>query len=164
MNRLHFIYVLSLCVAPLSHAAEIFKCNTDAGVTYQDRLCTEGTSTLLLRTLPSKPDAQSDAGGVAVVADQKPSAPPGRGAFKGVGQLRGGMSDMQVLNNRNWGKPQRITRNREPRAWHETWTYETGANGNKRLHFVNGTLARVEERQPPVEVADKPEIVVIVER
>ena len=164
MNRLHFVCVLSLCVSPLSHAEEIFKCNTDAGVTYQNQPCTEGTTTLLLRSAPSKPDAQSDTGGVAVVSDQKTPPPPGRATLKGGGELRDGMSDMQVLNNRNWGKPQRITRNREPRAWHETWNYETGANSGKRLHFVNGTLARVEEREPPVEVADKAEIEVIVER
>ncbi len=163
MNRLQFVCVLSLCVSPLSHAEEIFKCNTDTGVTYQNQPCTEGTSILLLRSAPSKPDAQSDAEGVAVIPDQKPVPPPGRTALTG-GELRDGMSDMQILNNRNWGKPQRITRNRQPRAWHEYWNYETGANSGKRLHFINGRLARVEEQESPTQVADKPEIEAIVER
>ena len=68
-------------------------------------------------------------------------------------ELPVGVSDLQVLNNRRWGKPQRITRNREGHAWHEQWSYDTGANGGKQLHFLNGTLARVENIQPAAPVA-----------
>jgi len=63
-------------------------------------------------------------------------------------KLQTGMSDLQVLNNRRWGKPQRITRNRDARAWHEQWSYETGANGGKQLHFINGMLASVDDLVP----------------
>ena len=64
-------------------------------------------------------------------------------------KLQTGMSDLQVLNNRRWGKPQRITRNRDARAWHEQWSYETGANGGRQLHFINGLLASVDDLVPP---------------
>lgn len=55
------------------------------------------------------------------------------------------MSDLQILNNRRWGKPQHISRNRDARTWHEYWDYRTGANGGKQLHFINGALAGIED-------------------
>ncbi|MCY7389388.1 MAG: DUF2845 domain-containing protein [Burkholderiales bacterium] len=60
-----------------------------------------------------------------------------------------GVLDLHVLNNRRWGKPQRITRSREARAWHEYWAYQTGPNAGMQLHFVNGRLAGVENTDPP---------------
>ena len=57
------------------------------------------------------------------------------------------MSDLQVLNHRRWGKPQRITRNRQARAWREVWSYPNGPSGDTRLHFVNGMLASVANLQ-----------------
>ena len=74
------------------------------------------------------------------------------------------MSDLQVLNNRFWGKPQRITRNRAPRAWHEYWKYEAGANRGKQLHFINGKLVGIEDLEPKVKADDVPSVVMIVER
>jgi hypothetical protein len=65
-------------------------------------------------------------------------------------RLQSGMSDMQVLNHRRWGKPQRITRNREARAWHEHWLYESGANAGSQLHFINGRLAEIADPEPYV--------------
>ena len=37
----------------------------------------------------------------------------------------------------------------DARAWHEQWSYETGANGGKQLHFINGLLASVDDFVPP---------------
>ena len=70
--------------------------------------------------------------------------------YKNSDGLQPGMTDLQVLNNRRWGKPQRITRNREARAWHEHWNYEAGPNGGKRLHFVNGKLVDLATLDSPV--------------
>ena len=59
-----------------------------------------------------------------------------------------------VLNNRRWGTPQRITRKREARVWHEYWKYESGPDGGHQLHFINGRLAGAEAIPPPVASAD----------
>ncbi|MEO8386224.1 MAG: hypothetical protein ABI583_13335 [Betaproteobacteria bacterium] len=63
-------------------------------------------------------------------------------------ELELGSLDLHVLNNRRWGKPQRIKRSREPRAWHEYWDDETGPNAGTQLHFINGRLAGAEGGDP----------------
>ncbi len=141
-------FVATLLVAPAYGAEVIIKCTTDSGVTYQTMPCLEGVAKVVL-VLPSvkantRPTEETDSGAVQTVLS-------GRGALDANSdELQVGVSDLQVLNDRRWGKPQRITRNRAPRAWHEHWTYETGANGGKRLHFVNGTLAGVTDLEPSV--------------
>jgi hypothetical protein len=75
--------------------------------------------------------------------------------------LQAGMSDLQVLNHRRWGKPQRITRNRDTRSWHEHWNYENGANAGTKLHFVNGRLADIAEPEPYMPPANSLNIAVV---
>ena len=86
---------------------------------------------------------QAPAVTVPVVQKKPAAANPNRGT------LRVGTSDMMVLNNRRWGKPQRITRSREPGGWHEYWRYGTDTTGGKQLHFVNGMLKTIEDIEPP---------------
>jgi hypothetical protein len=64
-----------------------------------------------------------------------------------------GMSDDEVLNLPGWGRPNRITRARMPRTWHEEWTYGPSAAGERRLHFANARLVDIVDKPPPDQVA-----------
>ena len=112
----------------------------------------------------SKPETQSETDAATIVSPEAPAARPGTTGIASPGALVDGMSDLQVLNNRFWGKPQRITRNRAPRAWHEYWKYEAGANRGKQLHFINGKFVGIEDLEPKVKADDAPSVVMIVER
>ncbi len=140
--------VAALLTAPACMAEAIIKCTSESGVTYQTTPCTGVATTVILLQPLTKKDAHSDK--VAV------PALPARMALQGQtdgkpsrDELQVGITDLQVLNDRRWGKPQRITRNREARAWHEHWTYRAGTNGGKQLHFVNGRLTGVADLDPP---------------
>ncbi len=157
----------TLFVATACNAEGIFKCITESGVAYQATVCAGGAIATEVE-LSAGPPARiaigpEDDAATAVPGPAAPAAMPvvhpaagpsqpvparrasGNNVNSSRDQLQAGMSDLQVLNNRRWGKPQRITRTRDSRAWHEHWDYETGANGGKQLHFVNGTLAGIEE-------------------
>ena len=136
-----------LFVAPVCYAESVYKCTTEAAVTFQSTPCIEGAAQVLALRPSVKADARPDEDAAASPAATAPFTQVA--IHSRSDELQPGMSDMQVLNNRRWGKPQRITRNREARAWHEYWNYETGANGGKKLHFVNGRLASIEDLQPP---------------
>ena len=146
----------TLFVASACHAQSVVGCANGSGITFQSTPCAEDTTTVPTSIAVSMPPAATGAQpdeGFAI------AAPPPRASLSRVAihssrdELQAGMSDLQVLNNRRWGKPQKITRNREDRAWHEYWRYETGANGGKQLHFINGILVDVEnlKRQLPAE-------------
>lgn len=166
MKRFLIPLTAVLFTVPACFAESVFKCTTESGVTFQSTPCTEGLTTVLVIPPSAKAEANlneaEDADKLRPVAGPLPplaaqptpvAAQPIRAVlhFRGD-ELRPGISDMQVLNNRRWGKPQKITRNRAPLAWHEYWTYDTGANGGKQLHFVNGKLAKVDDLQQPVRV------------
>ena len=70
---------------------------------------------------------------------------------------------MHVLNHRHWGKPQRITRNRELRAWHETWNYEKGENAGTQLHFINGRLAEIADPEITTPRASSVSVAIVVD-
>ena len=163
MKRFLIPLTAALFAVPACFAESVFKCTTEAGVTFQSTPCAEGLTTVLFIPPSAKAEANlneaAEADKLRPVAGPLPplaaqptptAAQPVRAAIQsGGGELRPGISDIQVLNNRRWGKPHKITRNRAPRAWHEYWTYETGANGGKQLHFVNGKLANVADLQQP---------------
>ena len=166
MKRFLIPLTVALFAVPACFAESVFKCTTEAGVTFQSTPCAEGLTTVLFIPPSAKAEANLNEAAEAdklrpvagplppLAAQPTPTATqPVRAAIQSGGaELRPGISDIQVLNNRRWGKPQKITRNRAPRAWHEYWTYDTGANGGKQLHFVNGKLANVEDLQQPVRV------------
>ena len=166
MKRFLIPLTAALFAIPACFAESVVKCTTKSGVTFQSTPCAEGLTTVLaiqpsaIAEANLNEAAETDklhpvAGPLPPLAAQPPpaAAQPIRAVlYSGGNELHPGISDIQVLNNRRWGKPQKITRNRAPRAWHEYWTYDTGANGGKQLHFVNGKLANVEDLQQPVRV------------
>ena len=64
-----------------------------------------------------------------------------------------GMSDDEVLNLPDWGRPRRIDRGRTSRGWHEEWTYGQPGTGERHLHFANARLVEVVDKPPSDQVA-----------
>ena len=152
MKRYLILLAATLFMAPLCHADDIFICHTESGKSFQSTPCDEGAATVSSRPslalAPPGDDAGDAAAATRPVAGPLPQKmPPSEqvAIHSTRDGLPAGTSDLQVLNNRRWGKPQNITRNRDARAWHEYWDYRTGANGGTQLHFVNGVLANVED-------------------
>ncbi|MEP7155519.1 MAG: hypothetical protein ABI905_07080 [Betaproteobacteria bacterium] len=152
-----------LLAASVCHAKDdVFKCTTPAGVSFQSTPCDAGAAMAKVSSAARHDqDVDEEDDGVPVVK-AAPSGNTGRvSIFSRTDRLSPGMSDLQVLNNRRWGKPQRITRNRETNVgWHEYWSYQTGANGGQQLHFVNGVLADVDAIEPVA--AEKPSMVSVL--
>lgn len=135
-------------VAPVCLAEGIYKCTSEAGVSYQSAPCASGVTKVLIVLPSDKGESRPGVDGPTAFVSSMPLGPTA--IHTNDDGLQPGMSDLQVLNNRRWGKPQRITRNRDARAWHEHWNYEAGPNGGKRLHFVNGKLADVAALESPL--------------
>lgn len=149
MKRLLIAFAVTFFVIPASHAADIIKCISASGVTYQTTPCAGSAAEVLAIPPSARTETGSDEDvGVAAPAQTTVSGRQDIDPSRGLLDL--GTPDIVVLNNRRWGKPQRITRNREARAWHEYWNYEAGANGGKQLHFVNGRLAGIADLEPKV--------------
>ena len=147
MKRFFIPLAASLFVATACQAEGIYKCTTESGVSFQSNPCTEGATMFLALQSTAKAEARSDDDAGARTSAGAVS--PGRVAiYSSRDELQPGMSDLEVLNNRRWGKPQRITRHRETSAWHEYWNYMTGANGGKQLHFINSRLASIDDFGP----------------
>lgn len=143
MNRFLIALAFTLMMASTCHAAGTFICNTDSGVSFQAMPCPEGSNEGSALAPSARVEMPVDEDAVVVASVPAAGMAPGPvpvAAKPSRGHLQVGISDMQVLNNRHWGKPQHITRNREARAWHEYWTYEAGVNDAMELHFVNGKL------------------------
>jgi hypothetical protein len=162
MKRFLALLAATLFVAPACHADKVFNCTTDYGMSFQSMPC----MVVAVNELPPSASAESAADEEVVSASPVATPMPGHAAIYAAihsrhDDLQAGTSDLQVLNNRRWGKPQRITRNREARAWHETWSYDTGANGGKQLHFVNGVLTGIEDLVPPPPAAGIVPVVII---
>lgn len=131
-----------LVVAIPGNAEEIHKCVGANGITYQGLPCDghEAPPTSAM-TDAVQPRRITDMG-TTPECGARPRSParlPWRQATICIG-----MTDDEVLNLAGWGRPTNIVRTREPRRWHEEWTYGAGATGPRRLHFVNGKLAGLE--------------------
>ena len=153
----------SLFVTPVCLAGGIFKCTDGSGVTYQSAPCAEGTLQVVLATPTTKRDANvNDSVLAATLAAPAPAEQSGISLIE-VG-LQPGISDLQVLNDRHWGRPQRITRNREARAWHEYWNYQRGPASGTRLHFVNAKLVNITRIESPGQTVATTSMVVAANR
>ena len=167
MKRLLIPLLTTLFTVPACDAEATFKCTTEGGVTFQSMPCPAGaTSAPVLppsarAAIRAEEDKEAAPGPAAGPAPPKSAAPAPVAIQSSRNELQPGMSDLQVLNNRRWGKPQRITRSRDERAWHEHWDYKTGANGGKQLHFVNGMLAGINDLVYPAQVASMTPVVII---
>lgn len=156
MKCLLLALAMSFFVVPASLADVIFKCAAEVGVIIQSTPCGDVNSVAAAPPLPLK--AEVDDGNVksALGTSVGPAPPTAVLSVQPVTTtvqeiLPMGITDMQVLNNRRWGKPQAITRNREARAWHEYWQYKTGANGGRQLHFINGKLVDISNLEPAIQ-------------
>ena len=99
----------TLFITPVCLAEGIFKCTAGTGVTYQSAPCTEGTLQVVLATPTTKLDASVNDGiSAATLAAPAPAKQSGISLIEAG--LQPGISDLQVLNDRHWGRPQRITR------------------------------------------------------
>ena len=145
MKRLFIILAVTLLYPLPSFGKGMFKCIDGNSVTWQEVACT--TSSGDLQTLPPERPVRR-AEGEATDAVQRSG---GKDITRAEFQL--GVLDLHVLNNRRWGKPQRIKRSREAGAWHEYWAYETGPNAGTQLHFINGRLAGIEGSDSPASAA-----------
>ncbi len=148
--RFHPLFLAPLLACTLSCEAQgIYKCTEGNNVTYQSQACESGRGQLMRLTADATAINQPTAREVVVRPEERFDMTIGlpRGIATNRAELRTGMSDIEVLNNRQWGRPLRITRSREARAWHEFWEYEKPDTGARRLHFVNGALAGVDEIQ-----------------
>ena len=109
-----FPIAASLFVAPVCLAEGVYKYTSEAGVTYQSAPCTDGFTKILVAPPADKVVPRPGLDGVTTLAPSIQAAPIS--LYTNADGLQPGMTDLQVLNNRRWGKPERITRNREARA------------------------------------------------
>lgn len=162
MQRWLGFLVLAATLAPAARAQDIQKCVSDENVVaYQDAPCQAGSSDAGILRLPEYADPpQRDAASAPAADPAAPGlaapdeTPPAGGT---VAALRAsapteairtfpfrrtialGMTDDQVLNLADWGRPARIARTRERHGFRERWTYEA-PGGPRELSFVNGRL------------------------
>lgn len=76
-------------------------------------------------------------------------APAQHGAWPFRTTLALGMTDDQVLNLPGWGRPSKIIRSKNARAWREEWVYMSSAAGEQHLVFVNTTLTEINTPPAP---------------
>lgn len=56
-----------------------------------------------------------------------------------------GMSDLEVLNLRGWGRPGKITRSKVDGVWREEWVYASPVEGQRpMLQFSNARLTAIQ--------------------
>lgn len=165
MKRLVISLASAFLAIPVCHAQTVFKCTTKSGAAFQAVPCADvfvddplPSSKMISATQPAAPSAPINETTAAAVlpapAESTVAIRSGTPSPTIINAARSkiqiGTSDLWVLNNRRWGKPQRISRNREARAWHEYWNYETGANSGVQLHFINSKVASINDIEAPI--------------
>ena len=149
-----------LCLSAVGNAAEVHKCATPTGISYQGLPCEgpELPTPAVVANATSAPTANSarTTDGVATAGQASPAsvAPAmpdcdtkprlARRPPWGHATICIGMTDDEVLNLPGWGRPAKIVRTRVPREWREEWFYDARAAGPRQLFFVNGKLALIE--------------------
>ena len=151
-----------LCMPAVVHAADIYKCATPTGISYQSMPC-QGVELPKPNIVANVVEAPRSVAAAAVYASTNTSAasPATNAEARGAGDCDAGprewwrrsvrrasicigMTDDEVLNLPGWGRPAKISRTRAPREWREEWFYDARAAGPRQLWFVNGKLAAVE--------------------
>ena len=144
------ISVFSIAL-PLGAAAQVHKCVTAESIVYRDTPCDERHTQFLLQKPKSTAQAEpvvriesqvrADASSITAVSMQeRPIALPAPGTAISLG-----MTDLEVLNLRGWGRPSKIARSKVNGVWREQWSYTPPAHGPKPvLQFVNARLAAIE--------------------
>src|SRR5688572_16679561 len=159
------VLAVSICsmMLPLAAAAQVHKCSTPESIVYRDTPCAEGHTQVLLhkpksaaRAEPAvriESQARADASAITPVSvEERPIALPAPGTAISLG-----MTDLEVLNLRGWGRPSKISRSKVNGVWREQWIYTPPAEGPKPvLQFVNARLAAIEAE--PSESSPQPAI------
>lgn len=157
----------ALAVAGSVSAQDIRKCVDHGVVGYQNAPCGAGQVDAGLVKLPDYADppqrdpatAPAEESGVATPGDddsvaRAPLVPPpvSQAAFPYRTSIALGMTDDQVLNMPQWGRPTHIERTGRHRGWRETWTY-TRPTELRTLTFVEGRLANIDVDTPVTQIA-----------
>lgn len=148
-------------------AQEIRKCVDHGVVGYQNAPCGAGQVDAGRVKLPDYADppqrdgatapAPNMFGGSGDDSDDVPAAPlagplRSQAAFPFRTSIALGMTDDQVLNIADWGRPTHIERAGQHRGWRETWTYSRPAEV-RTLTFVEGRLANISVETPATRLA-----------
>jgi len=155
-NRPWLLAPLAFALAPLCDAQDIHKCFHGDEITYQSVPCAPGQVDAGLLRLPgyadpaqrdgaTSPSADTTFGAPADTSQSFPgsAAPDTQDAFPFRASIALGMTDDQVLNIPNWGRPTRIVRSGHRQGFQEVWTYDRGGV-RRQLAFVAGKLAAIE--------------------
>lgn len=164
---------LLLAALPVAVQAQIHKCNTAEAIVYQDTPCAEGQRESLLahKKTPARID-QSNASpsvhrpgpgtplplGSTARIDQSNASPLVHRTGSGTPlppagtPIALGMSDLEVLNLRGWGRPSKITRSKANGVFSEEWVYASPVQGQRKLHFSNANLTAIQTE--PAESAE----------
>lgn len=169
-QRIGMIACVALTLAAGANAQSIRKCVDHGVVGYQTMPCGVGQVDAGLVKLPDYADPPQHDGATAPAQDAyggtpagedvvtpvpATSPPPSQAAFPFRTSIALGMTDDQVLNIPQWGRPSRIARSGRHETWRETWTYDR--NGETRqLAFVDGRLAAIDDRDAPIQIASVP--------
>ena len=147
---------LALALAPLCDAQDIHKCFHGDEITYQSAPCAPGQVDAGLLRLPGYADPAQRDGATSPPTDMtfgapadtlqvspEQTAPDTQDAFPFRASIALGMTDDQVLNIPNWGRPTRIMRSGHRQSFREVWTYDRGG-ARRQLAFVGGKLAVID--------------------
>ena len=121
------------------YAQAIHKCTAPEGTAYQSAPCGTGSSDVVIA---SRTGERAGPPPAVTTPRRAPETRGGRVFWRTSIAL--GMSDDEVLNLANWGRPSAITRSKFNRIWHEEWLYRWSMGGTSRLQFANGRLTAVE--------------------
>jgi hypothetical protein len=135
---------------PVAASAQIHKCTTPEAVVYRDTPCAEGHRETLINTkaathvqtvaVNAKASVRADQGAYTSAPYDGATPLPLPGTLISVG-----MSDLEVLNLRGWGRPSKITRSKMNGVWREQWVYGKPSDAQRHLlQFVNARLAAID--------------------
>jgi hypothetical protein len=166
-QRIGMIACVALTLAAGANAQSIRKCVDHGVVGYQTMPCGVGQVDAGLVKLPDYADPPQHDGATAPAQDAyggtpagedvvtpvpATSPPPSQAAFPFRTSIALGMTDDQVLNMPQWGRPTHIERTGRRRGWRETWTY-TRPTELRTLTFVEGRLANIDVDTPVTQIA-----------
>ncbi|MEO7725886.1 MAG: DUF4124 domain-containing protein [Burkholderiales bacterium] len=139
-NSANLLIYAGLCCAalPLAARAEIYKCNSDNSIVYQDVPCKPGQTAMDVAVIPIR---LLEPNSVSPLNLRQDPLPPSQLQSTALAL---GMSDTEVLNMRGWGRPSKIHRSRVKNTWHEEWIYGPPDEPKQQLEFANGKLAAIQ--------------------
>jgi hypothetical protein len=155
MQRFLGLAILSAALVSGANAQDIHRCVSDENVVaYQSAPCEAGSIDAGILRLPQYADppqrdtasAPPTDGGTTAVPDEpraKAATLAGIRAFPFRRAIALGITDDQVLNLADWGRPTHIAHTRARQGFRERWTY-AAAEGVRELSFVNGRLVDID--------------------